>query len=161
MNVIIIRIMSCLNRVNRIFQLQIKSHLKNGVTLVTLSRDFSQRTDSVKYSSQNVDQRSVAEGPIAVLQKKITNGELKVDEHQNKVMAELQQLYNTIQTYTPAEIQAESPLFKWLPIKKSPKKSKNKTPKGLYIHGAVGGGKTTLMDLFYDSCQSVCNNLSK
>lgn len=29
-----------------------------------------------------------------------------------------------------------------------------KAPRGLYIHGGVGTGKTMLMDLFYHCCKS-------
>lgn len=134
--------MSRLNRVIRILPVQIKSQCKNGFTFVAWSRGFSTE------STQN-------EGPIKVLQEKIKNGELKSDEHQTKVMSELQLLYDTIQTYTPAEISSKSSLLKWLPISSAKSSNKN-SPKGLYIHGSVGGGKTTLMDLFYNSCSSVC-----
>ena len=32
------------------------------------------------------------------------------------------------------------------------KKVQFKTPKGLYLYGDVGSGKTMLMDLFHDTC---------
>lgn len=137
--------MSRLNHVTRILQVKIKSQFNNDLTLVTWSRGFSTKTNSNECS---------LDGPVKSLQEKIIAGNLKSDEHQNQVMHELQTLYNTIQTYTPPEIQTESSLFKWLPIKKS-KSGKNNAPKGLYIYGSVGGGKTTLMDLFYDSCHAV------
>ncbi|XP_060523923.1 putative ATPase N2B [Cylas formicarius] len=36
--------------------------------------------------------------------------------------------------------------------KGSMKTNRKAAPKGLYIYGAVGGGKTMLMDMFYESC---------
>ncbi|XP_031640620.1 putative ATPase N2B [Contarinia nasturtii] len=137
--------MSGLNRMHRILQVYIKSQFKNDLTIITWSRGFATQT--------NPNQRT-SEGPIKCLQEKINSGELKPDEHQIKVMDDLQKLYYTIQTYVPAEIPSQSSLFKWLPIK-STKPKKNNAPKGLYIYGSVGGGKTTLMDLFYDSCSTI------
>lgn len=139
--------MSRLNCMTRILHVQIKSKFKNDLTIVTWSRGFTTKT--------NPNER-VTDGPIKILQDKIGGGELKSDEHQTKVMDELQTLYDTIQSYTPAEFTSQSSLFKWLPIKNT--KLKNNAPKGLYIHGSVGGGKTTLMDLFYDSCTTVSIN---
>lgn len=131
--------MSRLSRVTRILHVQIKSQCKNDCIFVTWSRGLSTKANH-------------SEGPVKVLQEKIETGELKHDEHQTKVMTELQQLYDSIQTYTPVEVSSKSSLLKWLPIKSANNKN---APKGLYIHGSVGGGKTTLMDLFYNSCTSV------
>ncbi|XP_058804936.1 putative ATPase N2B isoform X2 [Phymastichus coffea] len=69
------------------------------------------------------------------------------DEHQSKIVEELQQVYQNIQAYKP---EREGFLTKWMGGKN--KKAKN-TPQGLYLYGAVGGGKTMLMDLFYNCCQ--------
>lgn len=136
--------MSRLNRLTGILHVQIKSQFKNDLTIVTWSRGFTTQT--------NPNER-LSDGPIKCLQDKINAGELKTDEHQTKVMDALQTLYDTIQTYEPADVSSQSSLFKWLSIKTT--KSKNNAPKGLYIYGSVGGGKTTLMDLFYDSCTTV------
>lgn len=55
----------------------------------------------------------------------------------------LQQTYDSIQGYEPVP---ESLISKWLSFGKS-----KAAPKGLYIWGAVGGGKTMLMDLFHET----------
>ena len=78
-------------------------------------------------------------GPLAVLEKKIENKELQQDDYQMNVAKELQIVYNNIIDYKPS-----SSFLKML--------WKTSAPKGLYLYGSVGGGKTMLMDLFYDCC---------
>lgn len=79
-------------------------------------------------------------GPSSVLQEKIGNGQLLADEYQMKVVKELDVVYNSIAKYSP-RFDFTKYLFR------------TKTPKGLYVYGSVGGGKTMLMDLFYDTCK--------
>jgi len=83
-------------------------------------------------------------GPVSILKQKIGRGELMDDVHQIRVVQNLQRLYQEIHNYKPQQLNL---LEKWFGIKK------REAPKGLYIYGAVGGGKTMLMDLFYDCCQ--------
>lgn len=83
-------------------------------------------------------------GPRDVLAKKIKDGDLLRDELQTKVCESLQVLYEDVKEYNPSGSNLFSKFFK-------PKK---KIPKGLYIYGAVGGGKTMLMDMFYECCQT-------
>lgn len=140
--------MSRLNHVIGILHVQIKSQLKHGFSVYNTTRF------TCAYSTKAKANECLLDGPYKILHDKIQANELKADEHQSNVMAELQQLYDTIQTYTPIELKSKSSLLKWLPIK-STKSSPNAAPKGIYIYGSVGGGKTTLMDLFYNSCHSV------
>lgn len=86
----------------------------------------------------------IEKGPIVMLKNKIAKGELVEDEHQMKVARTLQSIYEEINGYKPEEFNL---LDKWLGRKRK------QPPKGLYIHGAVGGGKTMLMDFFYKCCQ--------
>lgn len=136
--------MSCANRINSILQLTVvKSFLRNnGVAIISTHRNYSKSASTY--------------GPIRVLEQKIQSGELKEDKHQEQVMIALQKLYETIQTYEPPVPAAANRLFgKWFSPKSAKSSINDSIPKGLYIHGSVGGGKTTLMDLFYDCCKTV------
>ncbi|XP_033219323.1 putative ATPase N2B [Belonocnema kinseyi] len=85
-------------------------------------------------------------GPTKILNEKVSKGELLNDEYQIKVVEALEKVYLDVQGYEP-----ENPGFlsKWI----GKGKKKKKIPKGLYLYGAVGGGKTMLMDLFFNCCQ--------
>ncbi|XP_046979253.1 putative ATPase N2B [Schistocerca americana] len=109
------------------------------VRLINTSRPNSKLT--VKSELQNGFQF----GPLATLDEKVKSGELIHDEYQRKVVEKLQKVYNDIESYSPPESGIFSRFFKG---------AKRKIPKGLYIHGAVGGGKTMLMDMFYECCKT-------
>lgn len=81
-------------------------------------------------------------GPVNILKQRITKGDLMNDAHQVKVAQTLQGIYQEIHDYKPQL----NILEKWF-------RGKRSAPKGLYIYGSVGGGKTMLMDLFYNCCQ--------
>lgn len=86
-------------------------------------------------------QRTASEGPIKVLDDRVNSGELMDDDYQRKIAENLQRVYEITEQYIPPK---RGLLDKWI-------KSDKKIPKGLYIYGAVGGGKTMLMDLFFNS----------
>lgn len=77
----------------------------------------------------------------------VKSGELREDPCQKKIVEELQNVFFEIQGYSPPK-----PTFFTKFIKKP---IQTESPNGIYLHGAVGGGKTMLMDLFYDCCK-VC-----
>lgn len=98
----------------------------------------------LKLSTKAKLKPTTTKGPLALLTEKISSGELFRDEQQYKVCEELQKVYDRLQDYKPAEKSIFSSLFS----------KKQVAPKGLYIYGAVGGGKTMLMDLFYECCNA-------
>uniref|UniRef100_A0A1B0GJ93 Atpase n=2 Tax=Lutzomyia longipalpis TaxID=7200 RepID=A0A1B0GJ93_LUTLO len=92
---------------------------------------------------------SASGGPLQELDRRIQAGELSPDSHQQQVTEALQHIYDEIQSYTPA-IGTSGGFFRFFQ-----KQEKAVAPKGLYVHGSVGGGKTTLMDLFFDCCTGI------
>lgn len=92
--------------------------------------------------------------PLEVLQSRIKKGELLRDEQQHKVGMALDEIYLKIKDYQPKEVTtSEGGFFSNLFGGANGKYVISDAPKGLYIYGAVGGGKTMLMDTFYKCCK--------
>jgi cell division protein ZapE len=75
---------------------------------------------------------------------KLKDGTLKPDAAQQAVLERLSALSVALNTTPPQKPSLLGKLFR---------KSALPAPKGLYIHGEVGRGKTMLMDLFHDGVQ--------
>lgn len=75
---------------------------------------------------------------------RVESGAIERDEAQARAVGRLQTLQNELATYRPAS--KASPLG-WL-MARGPKAG---APRGLYIWGDVGRGKTMLMDLFFET----------
>ncbi|XP_019865554.1 putative ATPase N2B isoform X1 [Aethina tumida] len=108
-------------------------HLKISHIYKVLSLNYSLRSTHEQYTS----------GPVKDLLDQIKAGKLQKDENQLRVAQRLQQVSNDISGYTPPTKSIFQKMFGG---------STPKAPKGLYIYGAVGGGKTMLMDMFFNSC---------
>ncbi|KAG5675013.1 hypothetical protein PVAND_004953 [Polypedilum vanderplanki] len=121
---------------------------KRTIYVSQFSKYFSSKTDG---------------GPLQVLNKKIDSQELLPDEHQVEIAKHLQRIYEQIQVYRPPEIPVVkvNPLSKWFPFifpkPVKPRLDPSKRLKGLYIYGSVGGGKTMLMDMFFECCDMIPN----
>ena len=93
----------------------------------------------------------IKNGPKAAYQLLMTEGELKPDRDQARVVSGLERLHGELINYPEAgsgqfgflfNRRWSSRLFGWL--------RKNKQlPKGIYLYGGVGRGKSMLMDLFF------------
>jgi cell division protein ZapE len=95
-----------------------------------------------------VDEDATAEGPLAVFHARLTAGELAPDPLQARAAERLQQLWDELQNYAPkpgAGFLARLGFGKPAP----------RTPKGLYIYGRVGRGKSMLMDSFFATVQGI------
>lgn len=98
----------------------------------------------IQTSSTTEPLEIIDSGPLATYKARIKSGNLIEDKCQLQAIIKLQKTFDSIKGYTPAS--QSSLLYKWLGIQ-----NKTPAPKGLYIHGAVGGGKTMIMDLFHDT----------
>ncbi|XP_072356065.1 lactation elevated protein 1 homolog B isoform X2 [Scyliorhinus torazame] len=78
------------------------------------------------------------EGPLEHYEWLIKQGKLNDDVHQRRVTQSLQKLHEALKGYSPDQQNFFSKFFET-----------SKPPKGLYVYGDVGTGKTMVMDLFY------------
>ncbi|KAL1924910.1 uncharacterized protein VTP21DRAFT_4564 [Calcarisporiella thermophila] len=93
------------------------------------------------------------EGPMAKYNGLVAAGVVNNDNHQRSIVKALQDLYNELKSYEPSTAPTSSSLFNKLSslFEKKSKKATNNAPRGLYIYGDVGTGKTMVMDLFYNT----------
>jgi cell division protein ZapE len=81
----------------------------------------------------------MAGGPDKLYRELIARGRIKGDPHQARAIAALQRLHDALAGYRAGE----RSFFGLGPVKEP--------PRGLYIHGPVGRGKSMLMDLFFEA----------
>ena len=102
-------------------------------------------------------------GPLNEYDKRVRDGKLRDDDHQRTIVQSLQDLHDMLTDYHAPRVAHPSieslkppshsiigSLFYRKPAKKRTVLPPN-LPKGLYMFGDVGSGKTMLMDMFYDT----------
>lgn len=109
-------------------------------------------------------QKTKTHGPIDEYDERVISGRLRNDEHQRHIIEDLQNLHDRLAKYTPPTV-VKPTIESLQPKKKSffgsmfggGKQEKEKTelpedtPKGVYMYGDVGSGKTMMMDLFFET----------
>ncbi|XP_055347178.1 AFG1-like ATPase isoform X2 [Paramacrobiotus metropolitanus] len=103
------------------------------------ARNVSAASSSVSSGRSGCD-------PLQLYQERVQRGLLKEDQDQKKVLRKYQHLASELQTYQAAE-PSKGGLFASLFGSSKPEID---VPRGMYVYGTVGTGKTMLMDMFYD-----------
>jgi cell division protein ZapE len=97
-----------------------------------------------------------AQGPLPALRDRVRAGLLEHDPAQALAAERLQELWRALKGYDPQPAQNGGFLAALrarlgFARDKSPREDATDAPQGLYIVGAVGRGKSMLMDLFFDT----------
>jgi protein AFG1 len=87
---------------------------------------------------------------LGAYEKQLANKLIKQDDHQHEIVRSLQRLDDELKNYKPLESSIWDKLLS--------RKSTLPKPKGIYLWGSVGCGKTFLMDLFYENCSVLKDN---
>lgn len=104
-------------------------------------------------------------GPIQEYDRRVKAGRLREDQHQRGIIQNLQSLHDDLVKYQAPPVvhpnldslKPAKSLFSWFGPKlgnSAVKGIPDTLPRGLYLYGDVGSGKTMLMDLLYDTLPS-------
>ena len=85
------------------------------------------------------------DGPLDRYETLLASGEVNEDPAQRQAMEKLQALHERLEGYRPASLNSG-----WAGRFGFGRRTPVEAPLGLYIHGAVGRGKSMLMDLFFE-----------
>jgi len=99
--------------------------------------------------------KGTAPGPWTAYQARLASGELAPDPAQAAAMERLQALWQALRGYDPAPLDAAAKPAGLLGrlFGRSAAPPRSEPPRGLYLVGEVGRGKSMLMDLFFETAE--------
>ncbi|KAI7805079.1 lactation elevated 1a, partial [Triplophysa rosa] len=130
-------------------QFQVKNKLLSNSALLNIAscmrREFAAGvlSQTIEEPNSTTSPNSSFSGPLAHYNSLIRDGVLREDQHQKAVMEKLDQMQKDIRGYSNEHSFIFSKFF-----------SRQKPPRGYYIYGDVGTGKTMVMDMFYDHVET-------
>lgn len=152
------------------------SHSSTGTPVAITANGYSQTKPSIRISArklsthptEQLDEEPVPppphSSPIEVYDHKVNNKELTEDPFQRDIITIFDKLYDKLGIYRPT---ATTSLLSMLFAGPTSKRwsvggsGGRKKPKGIYLWGTVGGGKTMLMDMFYDTLDGLDPEMKK
>ncbi|AOW03388.1 YALI0D00649p [Yarrowia lipolytica CLIB122] len=128
----------------------LQQRIWNNIRVATSTYRSTVRAFSISHRALSNQQRN----PLEEYDYRVKKGVLNDDPYQRKIIDSLMEIHKSIENYHPKP--AEEP--SWLGRLFGKKETTDGNPKGIYLYGDVGCGKTMLMDLFYDT---IPNHLTK
>ncbi|MBW0461666.1 hypothetical protein O181_001381 [Austropuccinia psidii MF-1] len=144
------------------------------------SHSFLNPPTSTQSWPQNLDEDLIqiqtnkkTKGPIYLYQQRLQAHLLKYDPFQISIINQLQDLFEKLNAYHPSKIHQSSPNSSsnnWFQKLLSHSEIQNSSssnflfsipsdlPRGIYLYGSVGTGKTMLMDFLYESLNNLNNH---
>ncbi|KAF2637522.1 hypothetical protein P280DRAFT_472229 [Massarina eburnea CBS 473.64] len=130
-------------------------------------RGYAQEAQAILSERQDESSQSEQSTPMKEYDLRVDSGRLRDDPHQRGIIQDLEDLHTMLASYEQPPVQQptleslqppKKSLFSMFSSSKSSKAAlpsiSESLPKGLYMYGDVGSGKTMLMDLFYDTLPS-------
>ena len=97
--------------------------------------------------------------PEEVYAWRVLYNDLTLDPHQQLVTEYLEALYHKMKLYRPPQPSFFSILWPGPTSNRWDNRGRSKIPRGVYIWGTVGGGKTMLMDMFFATLGGLDSNI--
>ncbi|KAI1143085.1 AFG1-like ATPase-domain-containing protein [Hypoxylon sp. FL0543] len=136
-----------------------------ALTQPRLSPHRSRQLASVAAATAEKSQVPDDYGPMQEYDRRVKEGLLREDQHQRGIVQSLQNLHDDLLHYRARPVihpsletlKPTKSLLSWFgskPGNRAIQEIPSDLPRGLYLYGDVGSGKTMLMDLFYETLPS-------